>query len=93
MKAFTLTETLISILILSFILAALFTILNMQNVAYDIDLCLLELQQQTRLAIDSMIRELRQTKLSEINFVSAAEINVRIPPQNYGAEWIGPIRY
>ena len=93
MKGFTLVEVLVSILILSFLFAAIVGVLNIGNMTYNIDLTLLGLQQQARLAIDGMTRELRQTKASKISSVSESEITFSIPPATYGSDWIGPIRY
>ena len=93
MKGFTLAEALVSMLILSFLAAGTLAVLNVGNMSYSTDLGLLDLQQQARLVIDGMIRELRQTRDSDITVVSSSEINFNIPSETYGDPWIGPIEY
>ncbi|MBU0549140.1 MAG: prepilin-type N-terminal cleavage/methylation domain-containing protein [Candidatus Omnitrophica bacterium] len=93
LTGFTLVEILVSVLILSFLLAALFMVLNVGSMTQSSDLGLLDLQQQARRAMDAMTRELRQTKSSEMSFISSSEITFSIPSQTYGAAWVGPIRY
>ncbi|MFC1658581.1 PilW family protein [Candidatus Omnitrophota bacterium] len=93
MKAFTLLEVLVSLLIFSFLIAAIFVILNVSDMTYSNDLGLLDLHQQARFAMDGMVRELRRSKDSRISVVSVSEINFYISPETYGSDWIGPIRY
>jgi len=97
MKGFTLVEILVTVLILSFFIGGLFMVLNMGGMTYSTDLCLLDLQQQARLAMHGMIRELRQTNeesgRGNLNIVSATEITFSIPSGTYSDPWIGPIRY
>ena len=59
--------------------------------AYDADLGVLDLQQQARLAMDRMTKELRQAK--GITVVSASEMTFNIPAATYGDPDIGLITY
>jgi prepilin-type N-terminal cleavage/methylation domain-containing protein len=62
MRGFTLAEILVSALILGFLFAAIYGVLNVGNIIYKDDITLVELQQQARQAMDGMIREIRQAK-------------------------------
>lgn len=57
---FTLVEVLLSTAILTFILAGLYAVFNVGNLSYGTDTKLLDLQQDARLAMDWMVREIRQ---------------------------------
>lgn len=96
-KGFTLIEILVSIAILSIVIAGIFAVLNIGDMTWHSDMGLVDLQQQARQAMDSMVREIRQTNTNpvegNISIVLASEITFSIPPQNYGDAWIGPIRY
>ena len=59
-KGFTVLELLISLMLLTVILAAIYTALNMAVVSSPVDLGLLELQQQTRQATNWLTRETRE---------------------------------
>ncbi|MDI6605876.1 MAG: prepilin-type N-terminal cleavage/methylation domain-containing protein [Candidatus Omnitrophota bacterium] len=61
-KGFTLVEVLVSLLILSLLVAAMFMVLNVGDTAFNLDLGMLELQQQARQAMNAMVRELRQAQ-------------------------------
>jgi prepilin-type N-terminal cleavage/methylation domain-containing protein len=93
MRGFTLIELLVGVLIFAFLMSAIFAILNIGDITYNSDVCLLNLQQQARLAMDGMVRELRQSSSSDISIVSDSEIIFNISPETYGSGWIGPIRY
>ncbi len=93
MRGFTLVEVLVSVLILGFLFAAIYGVLNIGNIIFIDDMTLVQLQQQARLAMDGMIRELRQSKASVIAFNSSSDISFSIPAQTYGDPWLGPIRY
>ena len=93
MRGVTLVEILVSVIILSFLVAGIFGVLNVGNITYNTDLGLLDLQQQARQAMDGMTRELRQSRAALVNIVSSSELTFSIPPATYGAGWIGPIRY
>jgi len=58
---FTLVEVLVTALILTFIIAGIFAVLNVADISWHTDMGLVELQQQARLAMEVMIREIRQS--------------------------------
>ncbi len=60
MRGFTLVEILVSVVILGFLFAAIYGVLNIGNIIFKDDITLVELQQQARQAMDGMIREIRQ---------------------------------
>ena len=60
MKAFTLVEVLIVALIFSFLALGITQVMNLGNVTFPVDLGKIQLQQQTRQAMQWMTRELRQ---------------------------------
>ena len=94
MKGFILVEFLVSMLILGFIMAGIYGVLYVSGDTYNTSLGLVDLQQQARLAIDGMTRELRQTKVAKIDDSRfPEEITFDIPPENFGDEWIESIRY
>jgi len=66
MRGFTLLEILISLTIMSLIVAGIFAIINVADVTWNTDMVLLDIQQQARLAMDGMTREARQAKPSDI---------------------------
>jgi len=80
-KGLTLVEILISMLIFSFIMAGIFGILNIGNSTWSRDMALLELQQNTRLALSGMISEIRQANVlpaagTSITFTMPSDIAV-----------------
>lgn len=93
MRGFTLAEVLVSVVILGFLFAAIYGVLNIGNIIFKDDITLVELQQQARQGMDGMIRELRQSKASVITINSSSDISFTIPAQTYGDPWLGPIRY
>ena len=40
-----------------------------------------------------MVRELRQSRTSQVTFNSSSDISFFIPPATFGGAWLGPIRY
>ncbi|MBL7151598.1 MAG: hypothetical protein ISS89_03305 [Candidatus Omnitrophica bacterium] len=52
----------VSLLILSLLVSAMFMVLNVGDTAFNLDMVMLELQQQARQAMDAMVRELRQAQ-------------------------------
>ena len=60
MRAFTLVEVLIVALVFSFLAIGVTQVMNLGNVTFPVDLGQMQLQQQTRQAIQWMTRELRQ---------------------------------
>jgi len=66
MKAFTLVEILVTILIFSFIVGGIYGVLNISKTNYDANLISLNLQRQARQGMSWLSREIRQAKLSKI---------------------------
>lgn len=58
---FTLAEVLVTVLILTFIIAGILAVFNVADISWHTDMGLVELQQQARLAMEVMIREIRQS--------------------------------
>ncbi len=69
-KGFTLIEVSLVIVILIFIIAGIYMVLNIADKSWHWDLGLLELQQQARSAMDGMPREIRQSRHSDINITN-----------------------
>lgn len=67
MKAFTLIEVLVVALIFSFLAIGITQVMNLGNVVFPVDLGQMQLQQQTRQAIQWMTRELRQASTDPID--------------------------
>lgn len=61
---FTFIEIVVSMVIFSFMVLAIFSVLNVGDKTWRSESILVELQQQVRLAIDGMTRELRQSRSS-----------------------------
>ena len=94
MKGFVLVEVVISVLILTFLLAGIYGVLNAGGSTYHTSVTLVDLQQQARLAMDGMTREVRQARASEIDSTGFPdEISFKVPPETAGAAWIGWITY
>lgn len=70
MKGFTLVEILVSVAILSFVVAGIFMVLNIADKSWHSDMGLLDLQQQARQAMDGMVREIRQSDSSDITITN-----------------------
>lgn len=66
MRAFTLVELMVVILIFSIIAAAVFGVLSMGRKAWHNGTTQVELQQETRRAMDRMVKELRQSSATRI---------------------------
>ncbi|MGD9015047.1 MAG: prepilin-type N-terminal cleavage/methylation domain-containing protein [Candidatus Omnitrophota bacterium] len=67
MKGFTLIEVLVVVAILSIVIAAIYVVLNIANVTYNLDLGILDLQQNARIAMDWMIKELRESAPGDVS--------------------------
>lgn len=59
-RGFTLAEVLVTFLILGLMTGAIFMVLNAGDIAFDVDMGMLEIEQQARQALDALARELRQ---------------------------------
>ena len=80
MKGFTLMEVLVSTLIFSFILLAIFGALDIGDTSFKTDVGFIDLQQEIRLAMHGMVREIRQSRAADITISdSGASINFLIP--------------
>ncbi len=100
MKGFTLIEVLVTTVILTFIIAGIFAVLNVADMNWHSDMGLLDLQQQARQAMDVMVKEIRQstqdTSLCPSGITRAnlnAKISFYVVPQIYGGSCVGPISY
>jgi type II secretory pathway pseudopilin PulG len=61
LEGFTLIEAIITIVILGFVVISIVAVLNVGRQTWHTEMVLSELQQQVRLAIDGMAREIRQS--------------------------------
>lgn len=93
MRGFTLVEILVSVLILGLLFAGIYGVLNVGSIIYREDINLVELGQQVRQAMDAMVKEIRESKSSEITIISGNTISFKVPPAVYGDPWVGPISY
>ena len=66
MKAFTLIEVLVSVVILILMITGIYNVLNIGNISYNTNLGLLDLQQNSRQAMGWMVRELRESSPGDI---------------------------
>ena len=73
MKGFTLFEVLVVVAILSIAIAAIYGVLNIANATYNLDLGILDLQQNSRLAMDWMVKELRESSPAQIAIGAGAD--------------------
>lgn len=65
-KGLTLIEILVSIAILTIVIAGIFAVLNLGDMTWHSDMGLVDLQQAGRQAMDGMVREVRQSRTSDI---------------------------
>lgn len=65
-KGYTLMEMLVSVLLLSIILAGVYGVMITGNNIFNRDIAILDMEQQTRNAIDRIIREVRQASSQTI---------------------------
>ena len=94
MRGFTLVELMVGVLILTFLILGLCTVLHIGETTCNTDLGLLDLQQQARLAMDGMTRELRQADADSIIDPEGADsITFNAPLALNPTQWIGPITY
>jgi len=94
-KGFTLVEILVCTAILSFMIAAIYGVLNVGNIIYKDDITLVELQQQARQAMYAMVNEIRESAPSRMIPPSGCSqtISFYVAPPVYGDLWVGPISY
>ena len=80
MRGFTLVEILVSLLILSVVLAGIFAVLNVGQMNWNSSMSSLDLQQQVRQAMDGMSKEIRQSSFSNITInPDQGAINFTVP--------------
>lgn len=84
MRAFTLVEVLVSAFILSVMVIAVTLVLNTGSLTYNVDAGVLTLRQQSRQAMERMVKELRQATSKSIlsggaviTFTTAAASNIQ----------------
>lgn len=65
-SALTMVEVTISIAILGFLTLSIFSVLNVGDMTWRSEMSLVEVQQNARLSLDGMIREIRQSKTTDI---------------------------
>lgn len=79
-RAFSLMEVLVSIVLLSVITVGIYDVLLVADKTYRNDMGLSDLQQQTRLAMSGMVKELRQTNASNITInLDGDRIDFKVP--------------
>lgn len=72
-NGFTLVEVLISTAIALFVVLGIYAVLNIGNITWFTDMGMLDLQQEARLAMDGMTREIRQSSPSGISITNGGE--------------------
>lgn len=80
-SAFSLAETMVSVGLLSFILASFFAVWYVWETSWFVDMGLLDLQQGSRRAMDGMVRELRGSETKDITIGAAGDSIVFSLPQ------------
>ena len=78
-RAFTLLEVLVSALILSLLILGICGVLNVGNMTYLMDIGLLDIEQNTRQAMDAMVRELRASSAVNIDNSDSSHITFTTP--------------
>ena len=84
---FTLVELMVVIFIFSIIMAATFGVLSMGRQSWHTGSTQVELQQETRRAMDSMVKELRESSPSKINITGGGTIITFQVPINDNPDW------
>jgi type II secretory pathway pseudopilin PulG len=77
-KAYTLVEAMISVLLLSVVLLGVYGVLQTGNAVFMKDMALLDMQQQTRNAMDRIVREVRQASSQAVDVNYNSTTNDRI---------------
>jgi len=91
MRGFTLLEILVSVLIFGLLMAGIYGVLNVGSAIYREDINLVGLQQQGRQAMAAMVKEIRESKPSEVTITNGNTISFKVPPAIYADPWVGPI--
>ncbi|MFH1451533.1 MAG: prepilin-type N-terminal cleavage/methylation domain-containing protein [Candidatus Omnitrophota bacterium] len=76
---FTLVELSVTVIIVSFLMATLFAVLNFGRNIFYTNTTLLDLQQTARITLDKMVKELRQTTSSNMTITGGTQIQFKIP--------------
>jgi prepilin-type N-terminal cleavage/methylation domain-containing protein len=87
-RGFTLVEILVSSAVMAVIAGVIYAVLDIGNLSGRQDAGLIDLQQQARLCMDGMTREIRQNKAADITIsdpgpASGAEITFKVPGSSY----------
>ncbi len=82
MKAFTLIEVLVAMVIFILLITAVFALLLVGEQSWHTGSGLLDLQQQARLALDGMAREMRQAEPATVNIDDGLTIEFKIKGAN-----------
>ena len=98
MKGFSLFEVMVVTLILGIVIGGVFMTFTIGSRTYSRDIVLLDLEQQTRRALDSLMRELRQTDSFHVSISEGVPDSISFyilsdPNGTSGGAWVGPIRY
>jgi prepilin-type N-terminal cleavage/methylation domain-containing protein len=72
-KGFTLVEILLSAAIALFVVLGVYAVLNIGNATWFTDMGMLDLQQEARLAMDGITREIRQSSSSGMSITNGGE--------------------
>ncbi|HNX81879.1 MAG TPA: type II secretion system protein [Candidatus Omnitrophota bacterium] len=78
-RGFTLVEILIVIAVISGVIAGIFAVLNVGTASFNDGQALLSLQQNSRLAIDAMTQEIRQSQMNNLSIPTSTHIDFTIP--------------
>ena len=78
-SSFTVLELVISLSILAVVAGSIFAVLNVGDMTWRREMAMVGLQQDVRLAIDGMARELRASNSSSITITGGSRIDFSIP--------------
>lgn len=87
-RGFTLVEILVSVAIALFVVLGVYAVLNVGNTSWFTDMGMLDLQQEARLAMDGMIREVRQSSSGDVSITNGGEkVEFYIPDVSSGISY------
>lgn len=72
-KGFTLAEILVSVAIVLFVFLGVYEVLNVGNISWFTDMGMLDLQQEARLAMDGITREIRQSSPYDVSITNGGQ--------------------
>jgi len=88
MKGFTLIELLISVIIMGFLVWGLLYVFQVGRAVYDSNVGLMDMKKMARQTMQSMVKELRQAKVSDISIsAGSSQVDFILPKS------INPITY